>query len=56
MPERRSTLDPKLDIVFSMLFGEERNRALLVSLLTAVLRPSTPIGAVEVLRSPESAR
>ena len=50
MPARK-TLDPKLDIVFSMLFGKERNRALLVSLLTAVLRPSAPIDVVEVLRA-----
>ncbi|HKY35094.1 MAG TPA: hypothetical protein VJN18_04075 [Polyangiaceae bacterium] len=34
---KRRTLDPKLDIVFWMLFGVERNRDLLISLLTAVL-------------------
>jgi predicted transposase/invertase (TIGR01784 family) len=47
----RKTLDPKLDIVFWMLFGEERNRALLISLLNAVLQPRVPIEAVEVLPS-----
>jgi predicted transposase/invertase (TIGR01784 family) len=51
MASMRRTLDPKLDIVFWMLFGEDRNRSLLVSLLTAVLRPSAPIEVVEVLRS-----
>src|SRR5687767_14711591 len=39
----RRSLDPKLDIVYWMLFGEERNKALLISLLNAVLRPSVPI-------------
>jgi predicted transposase/invertase (TIGR01784 family) len=47
----RKTLDPKLDIVFWMLFGEERNRALLLSLLNAVLQPVVPIASVEVLHS-----
>ena len=47
-PQRR-TLDPKLDIVFWMLFGAEQNRELLISLLNAVLSPAEPIEAVEVL-------
>lgn len=42
-------LDPKLDVVFKMLFAEPRNRALLISLLTAVLRPTSPIVDVTVL-------
>lgn len=46
---RRKTLDPKLDIVFWMLFGAEQNRGLLISLLNAVLNPPVPIEAVEVL-------
>jgi predicted transposase/invertase (TIGR01784 family) len=46
---RRKTLDPKLDIVFWMLFGAEQNRELLISLLNAVLSPTVPIEAVEVL-------
>jgi predicted transposase/invertase (TIGR01784 family) len=41
-------LDPKLDIVFWMLFGAEQNRALLLSLLNAVLKPPEPIVFVEV--------
>ena len=45
----RSSLDPKLDIVFKLLFGEERNKALLVSLLNAVLNPEVPIRTVAVL-------
>ena len=46
---RRKTLDPKLDIVFWMLFGAEQNRELLISLLNAVLNPAVPIEEVEVL-------
>ena len=42
-------LDPKLDVVFKILFASEQNRDLLISLLTAVLRPSSPIVSVEVL-------
>jgi predicted transposase/invertase (TIGR01784 family) len=48
----RETLDPKLDIVFKMLFGHPDNRELLVSFLTAVLRPSSPIRAVYVESEP----
>jgi predicted transposase/invertase (TIGR01784 family) len=48
---RRTTLDPKLDIVFWMLFGAEQNRALLLSLLNAVLKPAGPILAAEVRHS-----
>jgi len=33
----RRTLDPKNDVVFKMLFAAERNRDLLIALLTAVL-------------------
>jgi hypothetical protein len=46
---QRWTLDPKIDLVFSLLFGAERNRGLLIALLNEVLRPSTRIVAVEVL-------
>ncbi len=46
MPKR---LDPKLDVVFKILFAAQQNRDLLISLLTAVLRPSSPIVTVEVL-------
>ena len=45
----RTRLDPKLDIVFKLLFGEERNKALLISLLNAVLHPPAPIESVTVL-------
>src|SRR5258706_6525426 len=41
-------LDPKLDIVFWMLFGAEQNRALLISLLNAILQPPVPIEWAEV--------
>jgi predicted transposase/invertase (TIGR01784 family) len=46
------TLDPTLDIVFKMLFGHPANRGILISFLTAVLRPSSPIIAVRVESEP----
>jgi len=48
VPKRR-TLDPKLDIVFWMLFAAPQNRALLISLLNAVLCLPAPIESLEVL-------
>jgi predicted transposase/invertase (TIGR01784 family) len=45
----RWTLDPKVDLVFSLLFGAEQNRGLLIQLLHDVLQPSSPIVSVEVL-------
>ena len=45
----RQTLDPKLDVVFKLLFADPRNTDLLRSLLTAVLRPPLPITTVTVL-------
>src|SRR5260221_1843443 len=48
---RRTTLDPKLDIVVCMLFGAEQNRELLLSLLNAVLKPVVAIASVEVLHA-----
>jgi predicted transposase/invertase (TIGR01784 family) len=44
----RTTLDPKLDIVFKMLFTAERNRDILISFLTAVMRPPSPIRVVDI--------
>ena len=46
---QRRTLDPKVDVVFNLLFGAEQNRRLLISLLNEVLRPASPITAVTVL-------
>ncbi|HYQ00422.1 MAG TPA: Rpn family recombination-promoting nuclease/putative transposase [Polyangiaceae bacterium] len=46
---KRKTLDPKLDIVFWMLFAAPQNRELLISLLNAVLRLPAPIESLEVL-------
>lgn len=46
---RRWTLDPRVDLVFSLLFGAEQNRHLLVALLNDVLQPSTPILSVELM-------
>ena len=55
MVGKRRTLDPKLDIVFWMLFGAERNRELLISLLNVALeRPSQIVSAKDSSRiSPE---
>jgi predicted transposase/invertase (TIGR01784 family) len=49
----RTTLDPKLDVVFKLLFADERNKPLLLSLLAAFLDPSSPIEDVTVL-NPET--
>jgi predicted transposase/invertase (TIGR01784 family) len=43
----RRTLDPKLDVVFKLFFS--RNPDLLISLLTAVLRPPVPIASVTLV-------
>jgi hypothetical protein len=45
----RWSLAPKMDVVFKLLFAAEKNRELLISLLTALLRPESPIESVEVL-------
>ncbi len=51
MNERRErrTLDPRLDVVFNLLFGAEQNRRLLTAFLNDVLEPPAPIAAVQVL-------
>jgi len=43
------TLDPMLDVVFKLLFSRPDCEDLLISLLTAVLRPASPIESVVVL-------
>jgi predicted transposase/invertase (TIGR01784 family) len=43
------TLNPRLDVVFKLLFADERNRDLLVSLLNAVLQPARRIVSVQVV-------
>jgi predicted transposase/invertase (TIGR01784 family) len=45
----RSTLDPKLDVIFKSLLARPVNRDLLASLITAVLQPPVPIASVRVL-------
>jgi predicted transposase/invertase (TIGR01784 family) len=42
-------LDPKLDVVFKMLFAAEENRDILRAFLEAVLKPEAPIREIEVL-------
>jgi predicted transposase/invertase (TIGR01784 family) len=51
----RKILDPKLDIVFKMLFGHPDNRDLLISFLNAVLKPGAPIRTVRVESDPVKA-
>jgi predicted transposase/invertase (TIGR01784 family) len=45
----RVTLDPTLDVIFKLLFAHERNRDILISFLTAVLKPLSPVASVEIL-------
>jgi len=45
----RTTLDPKQDVVFKLLFARASNKRLLIALLTAILEPESPIADVEVL-------
>jgi len=42
-------LDPTLDIVFTLLLGSPETKDCLIALLTAVLKPASPITDVEVL-------
>jgi hypothetical protein len=42
-------LDPKLDVVFKILFADPRARHALIAVLTAVLEPPEPIVDVTVL-------
>ena len=42
-------LDPKLDVVFKMLFASTRGRRALIALLNAALKPASKITSVEVL-------
>jgi predicted transposase/invertase (TIGR01784 family) len=52
---RRRTLDPKNDVVFKLLLAAEKNRDILIMLLTAVLAPKSPIASADVL-NPEIER
>ena len=42
-------LDPKLDVVFKLLFAQAKNRDILIALLTAVLQPTAAIESVVVI-------
>ena len=44
-----SVLDPKNDLVFHQLFAHKKGKRILISLLTAVLRPKAPITDAHVL-------
>ncbi len=48
----RTTLDPKLDVIFKILFAHPEGTDILISLLTAVLQPPRPITSVHI-RNPE---
>ena len=43
------TLNPRLDVVFKLLFAAERNRGLLIALLNDVLRPKEAFTAKTIL-------
>ena len=43
------TLNPRLDVVFKLLFAAERNRPLLVALLNDTLRPASAIATVNIV-------
>src|SRR5687767_6050084 len=45
----RLEIDPKVDYVFKLVFGQERNRDILISLLNAVLARSLGRPVVEVV-------
>ena len=51
----RRTLDPKQDVVFKLLFANERNQEVLIAFLTAMLKPARPIAGVTVL-NPETTK
>jgi hypothetical protein len=42
-------LDPTLDVVFKLLLGSPETKDCLIALLTAVLKPASPITDVVVL-------
>ena len=49
LDRKRTTLDPKLDVVFNFLFSAEANRRLLIDLLGSVLKPARPIVSIDLL-------
>ena len=42
-------LDPKNDAVFKMLFAKKGNEDILISLITAIIQPKSPISKIKVL-------
>jgi len=44
-------LDPKIDVVFKLLFAHPSHRDIQISLLTAVLQPKVPIPEATVRAS-----
>jgi len=48
-------LNPTIDVVFKLLLGSPETKECLIALLTAVLRPASPIADVEVI-NPEIAK
>ena len=43
------SLDPKIDVIFKLLFVAAENRRALIDLLSAVLKPRYPIAEVTIL-------
>jgi len=48
MDQASSTLGPTNDIIFKLLFGSEKRKRVLISLLTSILKPSRPIVDVTI--------
>jgi len=48
-------LNPTIDVVFKLLLGSPETKECLIALLTAILRPASPIADVEVV-NPEIAK
>ena len=44
----RTLLNPQIDFVFKKIFGTEKNKPILINLLNAVIKPTTPIKDVEI--------
>ena len=49
MRPKHSLLNPKLDVVFKLMFASRRGRKALIALLNAALKPASKITKVKVL-------
>ncbi|WP_024615326.1 Rpn family recombination-promoting nuclease/putative transposase [Clostridium sp. Ade.TY] len=44
----RTLLNPQIDFIFKKIFGEEKNKLILINFLNAVIKPISPIKEVEI--------